>query len=313
MEEIVQEETRAVTLRSDDLVPTMVSDVRGAKARLQELQSFVREVMQEGEDFGVIPGTTKPVLLKPGAEKLCEIYGLTQRVEVVTRIEDWERPFFHYEIRCDLVSKRSGLVVGSGLGSCNSREARYRWRDAQRICPHCEKPAIIKGREEYGGGWLCFAKRGGCGAKFADDDATITDQSLGRVENDDVYTLVNTLLKMAKKRAVVDATISVTRSSGIFTQDEEVIEAAAKARALAEPASRTAGSSKTATAKTATAKMITKGQQDLIRARMHKANVTEATLHEYLARDLGVEHLADLPFEAVNSVLAWCEQRGAAA
>jgi len=165
MEEIVQEETRAVTLRSDDLVPTMVSDVRGAKARLQELQSFVREVMQEGEDFGVIPGTTKPVLLKPGAEKLCEIYGLTQRVEVVTRIEDWERPFFHYEIRCDLVSKRSGLVVGSGLGSCNSREARYRWRDAQRICPHCEKPAIIKGREEYGGGGVCFAKRGGGGQR----------------------------------------------------------------------------------------------------------------------------------------------------
>src|SRR3990172_4693719 len=197
MEEIVQEEsTRAVALRSDDLVPTMVSDVRGAKARLQELQEFVREVMREGEDFGTIPGTTKPVLYKPGAEKLCEIYGLIQRAEVVTRIEDWERPFFHYEIRCDLVSKRTDAVVGSGLGSCNSMEAHYRWRDAQRACPHCEQRAIIKGKAEYGGGWLCFAKKGGCGAKFADTDPAITDQPLGKVANDDVYTLVNTILKV---------------------------------------------------------------------------------------------------------------------
>lgn len=37
-----------------------------------------------------------------------------------------------------------------------------------RLCPQCQKPAIIKGRAEYGGGWLCFKKKGGCGAKFPD-------------------------------------------------------------------------------------------------------------------------------------------------
>src|SRR5688572_15251827 len=30
----------------------------------------------EGEDYGVIPGTKKPTLLKPGAEKICNVYGL---------------------------------------------------------------------------------------------------------------------------------------------------------------------------------------------------------------------------------------------
>ena len=34
------------------------------------------------------------------------------------------------------------------------------------LCPHCGADAIIRGREEYGGGWLCFKKKGGCGAKF---------------------------------------------------------------------------------------------------------------------------------------------------
>ncbi len=37
----------------------------------------------------------------------------------------------------------------------------------------------------------------------------------------DSYSLINTLLKMAKKRALVDAVLSATRSSGLFTQDIE--------------------------------------------------------------------------------------------
>ena len=37
----------------------------------------------------------------------------------------------------------------------------------------------------------------------------------------DAYNIINTLLKMAKKRAFVDAVLSATRSSGIFTQDIE--------------------------------------------------------------------------------------------
>ena len=36
-------------------------------------------------------------------------------------------------------------------------------------CPSCgKKGAIIKGKEEYGGGYLCYKKKGGCGAKFKD-------------------------------------------------------------------------------------------------------------------------------------------------
>src|SRR5690606_28333663 len=35
------------------------------------------------------------------------------------------------------------------------------------------------------------------------------------------WSLCNTVLKMAKKRALIDATLSATRSSGIFTQDVE--------------------------------------------------------------------------------------------
>ncbi len=214
----------ALAVRESNLVPTMVGGIAEAKARLGALQEFVREAMIEGEDYGTFPGVAKKVLLQPGAEKLMEIYGFAGTPIVTTRVEDWSRqpvPFFHYEVRFEIADRRTGSVIGTGLGSCNSMEGRYRWRDAQRACPSCGAAAIIKGKAEYGGGWVCFARKGGCGAKFTDDDSAITSQSVGRAENDDVASLVNTILKMAVKRAKVAAVLAVTRSSAIFTQDLE--------------------------------------------------------------------------------------------
>lgn len=38
-------------------------------------------------------------------------------------------------------------------------------------CPKCGKvKAVIKGKPEFGGGWLCFKKKGGCGATWADGE-----------------------------------------------------------------------------------------------------------------------------------------------
>ena len=142
-----------------------VMTIDQAEQQVRQLQEFIKRVMQENEDYGKIPGCPKPTLLKPGAEKLCEIYGLAPHVEIKGRIEDWDKGFFHYGVRVSLISKRSGQPVAQGVGWANSRGKRYRKQDS--------------------------------------------------------YTLVNTVLKMAKKRALVDAALSATRSSGIFTQDME--------------------------------------------------------------------------------------------
>lgn len=206
---------------SDNYLLSPVMDVALAKQRLKEFQEFVRDYLVKGEDFGEIPGAPKPTLLKPGADKLCELYGLSDDYEFIERVEDYERGIFDYTIKCILTDRRRGVMVSSGLGSCNSWEKKYRWRDAKRVCPQCGKDAIIKGKEEYGGGWLCFGKKGGCNAKFAETDPKIVEQTVGRVANEDVADLKNTILKMSKKRAKVDATLSATRSSGIFTQDIE--------------------------------------------------------------------------------------------
>lgn len=214
-----------VPVQDSGVVLMPVMNIQAAKKRLAEFQEFVREYLVEGEDFGTIPGTAKPTLLKPGADKLCELYGLADDFTIESRREDYtaDPPLFDYTLKCTLTTRRDGRLVGTGFGSCNSWEGKYRWRDSRRKCPLCGKEAIIKGKEEYGGGWLCFKKKDGCGAKFSETDASIVDQKAGKEVNDDISTLKNTILKMAKKRSKVDAVIAVTRSSGIFTQDTEDI------------------------------------------------------------------------------------------
>jgi hypothetical protein len=45
-------------------------------ARLDVIREAMHDAMREGVDYGVIPGTGKPTLLKPGAEKLGVLFQL---------------------------------------------------------------------------------------------------------------------------------------------------------------------------------------------------------------------------------------------
>lgn len=189
------------------------------KAQVNLIQHVMREVMQENQHYGVIPGTgTKPTLLKAGAEKLCLTFRLDPQYEITERQDGIH---LHITSKCTLFHITTGQRYGSGMGSCSTREAKYAYRTQARKCPHCGKEAIIKGKEEYGGGWLCFKKKDGCGAKFPAGDETIEGQSSGRVPNEDVADQYNTVLKMANKRSLVAAVLNATAASDIFTQDIE--------------------------------------------------------------------------------------------
>ena len=152
-----------------DVFPDFAISLEEADRRVKMLKEFVRDHMQEGEDYGVIPGASpKPVLFKPGAEKLNAIFGLAPIVEITNRVEDWDNGFVAYEVKVTLLNKRTTNIEAEGIGSCNSRERRYKNQDAANVA--------------------------------------------------------NTILKMAKKRGLVDATLSATRASGLFTQDLEDID-----------------------------------------------------------------------------------------
>ena len=151
-----------------DVFPDFATSPAEVTRRTEMLRDYVKNHMTVGEDYGVIPGGNKPTLFKPGAEKLNAVFGLSPMVEVSNRVEDWDNGFVAYEMKVTLLNKRTGGVEAEGIGSCNSRERRYKNQDAAGIA--------------------------------------------------------NTVLKMAKKRALVDATLSATRASGMFTQDLEDIE-----------------------------------------------------------------------------------------
>lgn len=205
------------------MMPT--GTIESVIARRNLMVDFVKQAMTRDVDYGIIPGTQKNTLLKPGAEKLNTLFGLAPRFIEVKSVEDWTgadhngEPFFYYWQKCQLL--RDGVIVGEGDGSCNSWEKKYRFRSSERLCPNCGKPAIIKGKEEYGGGWLCFEKKGGCKSKFKIDDPAIADQVTGQVANPEIADQVNTLLKMAQKRALIAATLLAVNASEFFTQDLE--------------------------------------------------------------------------------------------
>ena len=189
------------------------------------MKQFIKSQMVEDVDYGTIPGTgSKPSLLKPGAEKLTTLFGLQTIPELIEKVEDWTgkdhggEPFFFYHYRMHLM--KGDLVVGSADGSCNSWEKKYRYRQSEKTCPECGKETIKRSKYDDKG-WYCFAKIGGCGAKFPFDKPEITSQQTGPVKNPDVADIVNTIAKMAQKRALVAATLVTANASEFFTQDIE--------------------------------------------------------------------------------------------
>jgi hypothetical protein len=194
-----------------------VQDVQTQVAKIQELMAGV---LKDGQHYGVIPGTKKPSLLKPGAEKINLLFQIgTGDLEVVKT----DMPGGHREItiKTPMILIRTGKPIAYGVGSCSTMESKYRYREQKRLCPSCGAEAIIKGKEDFGGGWLCWKKKGGCGAKFADGDEKIEGQKIGRIENEDIADVYNTVLKMAAKRSYVDGTIKASAASDFFTQDVE--------------------------------------------------------------------------------------------
>ncbi len=140
-----------------------IQQVQATMQKITQFQQVIQNTLHQNHDYGIIPGTDKPTLLKPGAEKILMMMGLRSEFEIVDSTRDFEKGFFQYQVRCKLL--KGDMVITEGLGACNTRERKYLKMDP--------------------------------------------------------YTMDNTVLKMAKKRALVDAALLVASLSDVFTQDIE--------------------------------------------------------------------------------------------
>jgi ribosomal protein L37AE/L43A len=203
--------------------PTLAVTPQVKAGELVERMSVIREAaeqaMEEDVDYGVIPGTNKPTLLKPGAEKL----GVLFQLDIQIANEKVWGPDEHLTVisKATAYFAPTGTRLGFGEGICSTKEKKYAKRQQQRTCPECGEAAVIKGKAEYGGGWLCFKKKGGCGHKWPDGAEVIEKQTTGEIDNPEIPDTWNTVVKMAEKRARVDAVLAVTGASALFTQDVE--------------------------------------------------------------------------------------------
>lgn len=211
-EEVAELEQQLEEVRQEKPAQLLEAVIENTKA----LKHCLDRAMQQGVDFGTIPGCgDKFTLLLPGAQKLCRRFGLKPRYKVDSTYEENNHKTF--QVKCVLV--KNNRLEAEGVGECSTMESKYRYRKGDRLCPKCQKPALRKGTPERGGGWYCWNRLDGCGAKWAEGAPEIANQKPGKTEHGDPADYYNTCLKMAKKRAFVDATLSAVGAADLFSQD----------------------------------------------------------------------------------------------
>jgi hypothetical protein len=163
------------------------------KTQVNIIQDVMRSVMVEGEHFGTIPGCgDKKTLLKSGAEKLLMAFRLGAEPVIETNETN---DSVSYRVRVRLFNIADNNTAGYGIGECSSLEEKYLWRKA--IGAEYRNTPDDRRRIKYG---------------YKGETEQV------RTSHHDVR---NTVLKMAKKRALVDAVLTCTAASDIFTQDLE--------------------------------------------------------------------------------------------
>src|SRR3990167_4387692 len=194
------------------------------KDQVNLIQQVMREVMKDGEHFGVIPGCgDKPALLKPGAEKLIFTFRLVpDPIEEIIELPNGHREY-RYKIK---MYTRHGVYLGAGVGSCTTMESKYRYRTGPITLTSMPVP------KEY---WNLRKSNpseaqkllGGKGyiTKKDDDGQWVIAIAGEKIEHDNPADHYNTCQKIGKKRALIDACLTVTAASDIFTQDIEEMAA----------------------------------------------------------------------------------------
>lgn len=273
-----------------------VSDLRSHVVLVHDV---MRQVMVPGQDYDTIPGTAKPTLLQPGAQKLCLAFGFAPSYQVIMREYGEHR---EYEVRCTLTHRQSGVTVGEGVGTATTLESkyRYRWENTNRLVP----PDYWDTRDPETLGGPSFTPR------------KVKDRASGkskwyifqRIAHSDPADYWNTCLKMAKKRAYVDATITATGAGHILQQDADDPDgippesgnddAPESDTPPAAPRSKS-GAKEEPTADNA-GEPLTPGQVKVLRTKMTNAGLSDTDFQTKFGCEVSA-----LPRGKINAALEW--------
>jgi hypothetical protein len=259
----------AVIEHQSQSMPMTAKDIR---AHVNLIQEVMGAVMQKDTHYGVIPGTNKPTLYKAGSEVLLSTF----RIAVELEVEDLSgSDEIRYRVRARGRHQTSGIVIGEGIGECSSNEEKYRWRSA--VCDAEFEQTPDNQRR------MKFYRNGGTANQVRTSPADVA----------------NTVLKMAKKRAQIDMTLTALAASDIFTQDVEDVPEEMRETVGDEPRNRKAGT-KAPRSKGGNG-FATEAQQKLLSVKIEQAGMPEKDFLDHFE----ITALAELPFNKVNDALAW--------
>lgn len=194
--------------------------------QVKAIGEAMNSIMKEDVHYGKIPGTDKPTLLQPGAQKIGLMFRLAPsfgKPEVI------DLPNNHREVRviCTLTSP-NGTLVGQGVGVCSTMESKYRYRGNQveftdvavpkDFWEHRNNDTLAKLLNDATGSAYTGKQ---VQAKKNDSNQWVVCVKGEKQENPDIADTYNTVLKMAAKRAHVHAILAATGASDMFTQDVE--------------------------------------------------------------------------------------------
>lgn len=139
---------------------------------------FVQTQMVDGVDYGLIPGTQEKCLFKTGAERLANLFNYCISVECVHRIEDYDKGLFAFTYKA-VVTTAAGRKISECEGNCNSKEKKYGQRTVgEKYATEEQKAKGIK-QKSTKGNWYEYV-----------------------IPNEDIFSIVNTLMKMSQKRCL---------------------------------------------------------------------------------------------------------------
>jgi hypothetical protein len=164
------------------------------------LQGMVKDLLIRGVDYGRIPGTPQDSLWDPGASQIISAFNCYPGERRMLKFEDNEEKIVVC-VEVPIVSRATGQVVGTGVGAASTLETKYKYR-------------WVPNPQEWGYDETAIktfkTKRG------RDDEGTET--MLYRIPNPEHSELLNTIIKIASKRAEVDAAESLPGVSSVLRQ-----------------------------------------------------------------------------------------------
>lgn len=238
------------TAATSAVIPNPNTRIATVQAALQIVRQLRQSVLVENQDYGIIPGTAKPTLLQPGAEKMMAALELYPHFETLNEQLDFDRNFILYRYRCEIRDKQNH-IVGMAIGSCNSWEKkyRYRWVKERDLPPTTDTSDLVSRQgidEEFDFAIEKSETTGKYGKpasywqRFHDAIANNTAEAITKktrggksmkawrittieyqVPNPEIWDQLNTIDKMAQKRAYVSAVKQAANASEYFTVDIE--------------------------------------------------------------------------------------------